>query len=655
VTALVAFSLIAAACGGDDDDATPEETSSTEADEPADDTGDEPADDTGDEPADDTGDEPADDSGDDTGAPPTTVSPVSEEDDADGDAGPTRGGRLVYGIEADSANPWAPHRVSCAISCMLIMQAISDTLMAPAQDGTFVPNLLESMEPNEDYTVWTMTARDGITFHDGTPFDGAAIAFNINACRFSPLTGSALANIADVQADGQTVTVTMATPWAAYPASVAAAGTSASCSFMYSPTWLASLPDVPFRTEGAPYYSEEIAATPADGDPAAPVGLGPFEFVSYTPGNGNSFIAQRYEDYWRGPNGITGEELPYLDEVEFVVAVDIASRSAAVQSGQFDIMHTANADEIASLQDDDGLEGVVANDFGETGYVMLNVAEGVNPTIAFLQGLEEPPAMDPEGVNADSPLVHLSCRKALAHAIDRQRIADERGAGLVSPANGPFPPGAIGYLDDTGYPDFDLDAAQENFEQCQADAGTDTIQFTFNTTNDPFNVETNELVASMWEEAFGGAVQTSVTPVEQGQYIGLALTGDYQALSWRNHGGSDPDVQFLWWFSGAASPIGQLALNFGRFQDPVIDQNLLAQRQSPDPEVRREAVEAVNRAFGENVWNLWTTWTLWGVFHNPQVHNVTGQVAPGGEALRPIIAGRHFLPQVWCTDGNCQG
>ncbi len=450
-------------------------------------------------------------------AAPTTIAPEVEASED----GPVRGGKLVYGIEADSANPWAPYRVSCAISCYVVLQTISDPLLVPIADGGFAPMLLESIEPNEDFTQWTMTAREGITFHDGEPFDGAAMAFNINTCRFSSLTGPALAGIADVQADGQTVTVTTSTPWAAFPSAFA----GGSCSYMFSPAWLASLPDVPFRTEGAPFYSEEIAALPADGDPAAPVGLGAFEFVSYTPGNGNSFIAQRYENYWRGPNGITGEELPYLDEIELVVAVDIASRSTAVESGQFDVIHTSNADEIVGLEENGDLNSIVASDFGETSYVLLNVAQGENPTIAALQGLDAPVPMDPDGTNAANPLIHLSCRKALAHAIDQERLAEERWGGLAAPANGPFPPGAIGYLDDTGYPTFDLDAARAEFEQCKTDAGTDTIQFTFNTTNDPFNVETNQLVASMFDDAFGGDLQVSITPVEQGQYIGLALTG----------------------------------------------------------------------------------------------------------------------------------
>ena len=128
-------------------------------------------------------------------------------------------------------------------------------------------------------------------------------------------------------ASGQDVVITIkGGPWVALPTYFAGGGT---LGYMFSPTWLASLPDVPQRTEGGPVFDAAVAATPADGDPAKPVGLGAFKFESYTPGNGNAFRAVRNDDYWRGPNGITGEDLPYLDAIEAVVAVDIDSRQAA--------------------------------------------------------------------------------------------------------------------------------------------------------------------------------------------------------------------------------------------------------------------------------------------------------------------------------------
>jgi peptide/nickel transport system substrate-binding protein len=575
-------------------------------------------------------------------------------DEGDAETGPVRGGKLVYGIEADSANPWTHYATSCAISCRMILRTITDGLFITDADGEIVPYLVDTVESNADATEWTMTIRDGITFHDGTPLDGAAVKYNIDTCRFSSLTGPAFLGLGDVQAEGQTVTLTYDAPEALGPKVLR----TEVCGMMLSPTWMATLANNPLNN--APFVTEEQrAALDLSGDPAAPVGVGPFEYVSYTPGNGNSFIAKRNESYWRGDGPeSTGEGLPYLDEVELVVAVDIQGRSNGLKSGQFDIIHTANADEIAKYEGDSEVKLLQANDFGETNYILLNTAQGENPTLAFVRGLDNL-AMDPGDLNSASPLVHLSCRKALAHAVDRDRLAEERYAGIVTVANGPFPPGSMGYLDDTGYPAFDLDAAAAEFEQCKTDHGTTPVTFSFNSTNDAFNVETNELIASMWRDAFGDELAVTIAPIEQGQYIGLALAGAFQAQGWRNHAGVDPTEQWYWWNSATASPVDpgvpELALNFGRFQDPAMDAAYTTIRQATDPAERQAATEEVNRLFAQNVWNLWTVWTLWGIVANPRVQNITDLEIPGGGLTKPVIAGKHHLTQMWCLDGDCQG
>ncbi|MET0460348.1 MAG: ABC transporter substrate-binding protein, partial [Ilumatobacteraceae bacterium] len=350
--------------------------------------------------------------------------------------------------------------------------------------------------------------------------------------------------------------------------------------------------------------------------------------------------ATRNEDYWRGPNGITGEDLPHLDSIEIVVAVDADSRSSSLRSGEFNVIHTANSDLISQYLGDDAFKTTSTTRYGDTGYILLNVAEG--------------PDLDPEGANAASPLLNVDCRRALAYAIDQQRVADERGAGLVEPANGPFPPGSIGYLEDTGYPSFDLDKAQEEMAICLEALGTDGFEVQLNTTNDPFNVETVALISSMWDEAFGGAVKTATTPIEQGAYIGVALTGAFEALTWRSHSGTDPDQQRLWWQKSSASPIGALALNFGRINDDVMDESLQILKTNPDEAARQDAAEAVNKRFGEQVYNFWLTSTLWAVITQPSVSGVSDNVQPDGtEGIGMVGAGRHQPNQLWCTDGTC--
>ena len=582
-------------------------------------------------------------------APATTTASTSElrtprrepgpgEHHVEDEGEPVKGGTLVFGLEADTANGWAPYRASYATSGYIPLSAVSDSLFAVTDEGETYPLLVESVDHNDDYTEWTLHIREGIKFHDGTLLDGAAVKFNIDANRAAPLTAGALTPIDTVTANGQDVVITTkGGPWVALPNYL----TYGSIGYILSPTWLASLADVPQRTEGGPVYDAAVAATPADGDPAKPVGLGAFTFESYTPGNGNAFRAVRNEDYWRGPNGITGEDLPYLDAIEAVAAVDIDSRQSSLRSGEFDAMHTANSDAISQLLDDDGVEVSSSSRFGDTSYYVINVAAG--------------PELDPEGKNAANPLLNVHCRRALAHAMDRERMTEERGAGLVEAANGPFPPGSIGYLEDNGFPAYDLDLANQEMDQCLGELGTDSIDFRFDTTNDPFNVETGALVQSMWNEAFGAKVSSTITPVEQGQYIGLALVGDFNVLQGRGYAGLDPDQQRLWWQKASATPVGKLALNASRINDDVIDGALQVIKSNPDPAARKEAAETINRRFGEQVYLWWWSWTLWGVATQPFVNGVERNVLPDGtKGIGLAFAGRHQVNQIWCDEGRCE-
>jgi peptide/nickel transport system substrate-binding protein len=631
VATLSVFALVAVACSGDDDDDTTA-TNAVAVTDAVDGTDAAPA------PEDTAAEDTATDETEPEGDTPTPqVGPGDNHVTDEGE--PVQGGTLVYGIDSDTANAWPHYRASYASSGYIPLASVSDSLFAVNAEGQTVPLLVDTAEANDDYTVWTLTIRDGITFHDGTPLTGEAVKFNIDACRAAPLTAGALTAIGEVAAEGQTVTITTAggDPWVALPSYFA----YGSCGYMLSQEWLSSLPDIPQRQEASPVYDAALASTPPDGNPAAPVGLGAFVFESYTPGNGNSFNAVRNEDYWRGPNGITGENLPYLDAIEAVVAVDIDSRSNSLRSGQFDAMQTANADAVNQFLQDDEFEVSSGSLFAETGYTLLNMAEG--------------PEIDPEGTNAASPLLNLSCRKALAMATDGERFAEERGAGLVQVANGPFPPGSIGYLEDTGYPEFDPEGAVAEMDTCLSELGTDSIEFSFNTTNDPFNVESNSLIISMWNEAFGDTVKATIAPVEQGAYIGLALVGNFQAQGWRSHGGSDPDQQRLWWQTASVSPVGALALNFNRFSDEVIDENLEIIKTNPDPAARKEAAEAVNRRFGEQVYNWWNVWSLWGIPAAPYVNGIEANVLPdGSEGIGLAFAGRHQVNQIWCDDGACE-
>ncbi|HET7718363.1 MAG TPA: ABC transporter substrate-binding protein, partial [Acidimicrobiales bacterium] len=374
-----------------------------------------------------------------------------------------------------------------------------------------------------------------------------------------------------VSADGSGCVVPMKSPWTTFPVYL-----SGQIGYMASPTWLA-------------------AVEAGTADEAAPVGTGPFVFESYEPGG--TFAANKNPDYWRASEG-----LPHLDRVEMRVFVDVQSRVNALLEGAVDMIHTSNGTFTADLRDEDGLEIFETDDYGETSYLLIN--------------------------NRDELMSDVRVRRALALATDNEAISRDRTAGVQPPANGPFSPTQVGYLEDSGYPAYDLEAAIALVEEYEAENGPIEVQF--DTTNDPYNRETNEFIAASWQAA---GIDVTINTVEQGQFILNALTGQFQVFGWRNHGGVNPDSQRVWWHSETATQA--LALNFGGIQDPDIDAQLDAVRSTTDPAEQQEAAEEINRIFAEQVYNIWNTWTVWGLPHLPTVHGIEDFEFPDGGGTIP--------------------
>ncbi|MEZ5266181.1 MAG: hypothetical protein R2755_31320 [Acidimicrobiales bacterium] len=116
LAALLALSIVAAACGGGDDG----------------------------------------DSGENAGDVDRSATTAQQAGADERDAGEAvKGGVLRYGIEADSANGWAPYVTSCAISCRMIFKAIADPLFGVDDAGEAQPYLLASAEMNAAGTEHT--------------------------------------------------------------------------------------------------------------------------------------------------------------------------------------------------------------------------------------------------------------------------------------------------------------------------------------------------------------------------------------------------------------------------------------------------------------------------------------------------------------------
>ncbi|MET0824961.1 MAG: ABC transporter substrate-binding protein [Acidimicrobiales bacterium] len=524
-----------------------------------------------------------------------------DRDEAQGDPDegttPVRGGTLIYAREAETSSPWTPAQMICDTSCHQAIRGIYDTLTYVGEDLEAHPFLLESFEPNATFDQWTFVARDGITFHDGTPFDADAMMDHFERMRASTLVGNAIQAITDVQkVDDMTIQISMDTPWVDFPIYFAAQP-----GYVASPTWLAA-----------------VDAQTADA--TEPVGTGPFVFAEYNPGD--NFRMTRNEDYWlEAPDG---EPYPYLDEIEFLVQEEDATRSRALQSGEIDITHTDRGPDIEDLRQ--------AADAGTLEVYEMDTRQGV--TYALIN------------VAADSPLQDVEVRRAFAMAVDQEFRNESRSAGVFDIANGPFSPGTMGYLEDTGYPAYDPEGAAAIVEEYEAANGP--IEFSYRTTADPDNALTVELISQNLADV---GIDVTIDQTEQGEFIQQAVLGNFEVFTWRGGGVIDPETERVWWHSEDADPIGEIALNFGRFQDDVIDENLQVLRESQDEAERTTAAENINRQFGEQVYNVWADWIFWIMAYQNDVHGVqTPLVLPDGSPGLVQGVGSNgaiSLPQIW--------
>lgn len=103
-------------------------------------------------------------------------------------------------------------------------------------------------------------------------------------------------------------------------------------------------------------------------------------------------------------------------------------------------------------------------------------------------------------------------------------------------------------------------------------------------------------------------------------------------MGWRNHGGGDPDLQYVWWYS--TSPV-----NFGKFNDPEIDRLLDEGRSEADPAKRIAIYKDLNRRFGSELHNLWAWYTLWATGYQNNVSGVAGVPLPDGGGMPSALSG----------------
>ena len=435
----------------------------------------------------------------------------------------TYGGTLRAGMQADPVG-LDPH-ITNATSTRNMLENVYDTLVMFDSDLQIVPGLAESWTASEDGLTWTFDLRDDVTFHDGEPLEASDVVFSIERIRDPEVASPRADDFAVIESitapDEDTVVIALSEPFSPLLSKLAH-----------------SLNVI---------VSEDVVAEHGDLQEVV-VGTGPFRFVEYLPQT--RLTLERNPDFW----GVDaqGNELPYLDGIEFVFYPDPTARTTAVQTGNVDWIEYVPAADVEILRAAPDVE-VVGGLSANFRSIYLNV--------------EEPPFDDPE------------VRRALSHAIDEQAVVDLAlfGTGGVAATGTTIPSSNYYGIESSPYVGRDVEAARAALARSGHPEGFE-FDLYVTSTYDFLRAPAEVIQANLADIG----VTANIVAEDWSIYLPKVLEGDYQATILGESGQSDPD-DFL--YNVFYTDNGG---NLGNFSDPELDALLERGRQASDQEERRD-------------------------------------------------------------------
>jgi peptide/nickel transport system substrate-binding protein len=232
-------------------------------------------------------------------------------------------GQLTWGVHISLAPTWFdPAEMSGIITPYMVYYALHDAIVKPMPGKAFAPSLAESWSLSDDGLVYEFVLRKDAKFHNGEPVTSEDVKFSYDRYRGS--SNQALKDhVAAVETpDSQHVRFKLKQPWPDF------------LTFYTSATGAAWI--VPKK------YLEQVGD---EGFKKAPVGAGPYKFVSFTPGL--ELTMEAFDGYWR--------KKPSVKRLVFKVIPDESTRLAALKGGEIDIAYSIRGELAEEVERTKGL------------------------------------------------------------------------------------------------------------------------------------------------------------------------------------------------------------------------------------------------------------------------------------------------------------
>ncbi|MFF2751433.1 ABC transporter substrate-binding protein [Kitasatospora sp. NPDC058048] len=465
---------------------------------------------------------------------------------AGAEGAPVRGGTLKYAV-AVGTSCLDPH-VSPGDVTAVIQRNVFDSLVYLDDKGAFHPWLAKSWQISPDARTYTFQLREGVTFHDGTVFDAAAVKANLDhvkdprtkslyaASLLGPYTGTEVV-------DPHTVRVSFAEPYVPFLQAVA----------------------TPYLGIASPKSLAEKADQLCAGGENS-VGTGPFKETEYVKNDHVEF--KRNDAYAWAPEGAANQGAPYLDGLTIRFLPEDSVRSGALTSRQVDAA-TLPVTAVRTVRAATGIEVNRTQNPGVVYSLFLNTTRG--------------------------PLQDERVRRAVQRSVDVDALVKsiyfgeyERAWSPLSPTTPaayeaglkdalPHDPAAAGrLLDEAGWSARDADGYRVK------DGKRLTLHWPYIASL--VRDQRDTLAAGIQADLKKAGVELVRDSIDNGTYFKIYASGDYDLWdnSWVR---ADPAILAGFYLSSSTPAAG--GQNVSLSKDPELDGWLTAGAATTDPAARK--------------------------------------------------------------------